>query len=154
MPTPRRGINTKRPASICITPGCDHILLIDDAGGRRTKCSWCHLNRKRRSAGSPTRMASSRLKNSRRRAAVVDGSLSAKRESEIRSAATTCSVCAAELTDTRWLPNSKHLDHIVPINIGGTHVEENVRIVCARCNLSRPRDGSDVELQLAIWQVA
>lgn len=153
MPTPRRGINVKKPASICITPGCEHILLIDETGGRRTKCSWCHLNRKRRSAGSPTRAASSRLKNNRRRAAVVEGSLSSVRESELRSSATSCAVCSTGLTDRPRLQNSKHLDHIVPISVGGTHVEANVRIVCARCNLSRPKDGSDVELQLAIGQV-
>lgn len=45
-------------------------------------------------------------------------------------------------------PNSKQLDHILPLNIGGTHTVGNVRIICRTCNLARPKDGSD----LAGWQ--
>lgn len=37
-----------------------------------------------------------------------------------------------------------HVDHIVPLNVGGTHTRDNVRATCEACNLARPKDGSDV----------
>lgn len=47
---------------------------------------------------------------------------------------------------------TKHLDHIIPINIGGTHTRGNVRVICAKCNLSRPHDGSDLNgHQPTLW---
>jgi hypothetical protein len=48
--------------------------------------------------------------------------------------------------------NSKQLDHIIPIVLGGTHTIGNVRIICRTCNLSRPKDGSDlVGHQPTLW---
>lgn len=37
-----------------------------------------------------------------------------------------------------------HTDHIHPLNMGGKHTASNVRIICATCNLRRPKDGRDV----------
>lgn len=62
--------------------------------------------------------------------------------------------CGAQLTDTPYQPNSRHLDHIVPLNIGGTHTIGNVRIICLTCNLSRPKDGSDLVGQLVLRATA
>ncbi len=39
----------------------------------------------------------------------------------------------------------KHIDHIIPIGVGGKHRKNNIRIVCKSCNLSRPKDGSDLK---------
>lgn len=64
----------------------------------------------------------------------------------ILDAATNCPLCLTELTDERGATNKKHLDHIVPLAVGGLHTAENVRVLCARCNLARPKDGSD------LWQ--
>lgn len=63
--------------------------------------------------------------------------------------------CGVKLTDKPGLPNSKHLDHIAPLNpmVNGTHSDGNVRIICARCNLKRPKDGSDFTGQLTLWAV-
>lgn len=38
-----------------------------------------------------------------------------------------------------------HLDHVIPISIGGPDILENVKPAHATCNLSRPRDFSDVD---------
>lgn len=55
---------------------------------------------------------------------------------------TYCPLCRKKMTDHG--PHKKHIDHIVPIAIGGTHTHGNVRVICATCNLSRPYDGSDL----------
>lgn len=38
-----------------------------------------------------------------------------------------------------------HLDHVIPISIGGPDILENVKPAHASCNLSRPRTFTDVE---------
>jgi 5-methylcytosine-specific restriction endonuclease McrA len=67
-----------------------------------------------------------------------------ERELSMRREARDCPLCGVLMTAEPRKPNSKHLDHIVPIGIGGTHTLGNVRIICADCNLRRPKDGSDV----------
>lgn len=52
----------------------------------------------------------------------------------------TCEVCEKELIDKK----DAHLDHIVPLCIGGEHMSYNVRYICSQCNLKRPKDGSDL----------
>lgn len=42
------------------------------------------------------------------------------------------------------LEGHAHLDHIIPLNVGGTHTRENVRYVHCHCNMRRPKDGSDL----------
>lgn len=60
-------------------------------------------------------------------------------------------MCGVYMTNKPNRPNSKHLDHIVPLNQGGTHTHGNVRIICADCNLRRPKDGSDYTGQITLW---
>jgi len=61
--------------------------------------------------------------------------------------ATHCPLCEQAMA-------AKHVDHIIPINIGGTHTRGNVRVICAKCNLSRPHDGSDLNgHQPTLWSV-
>jgi len=48
-----------------------------------------------------------------------------------------CEICNKKI-------KRKSLDHIVPINVGGLHIQSNVRVVCLRCNCKRPKDGSDI----------
>lgn len=38
--------------------------------------------------------------------------------------------------------------------MGGTHTHGNVRMVCRTCNLSRPKDSSDVVGQITLWAQA
>ena len=53
-----------------------------------------------------------------------------------------CSICNQALSESR------HLDHIKPLCLGGTHTMDNVRYVHPVCNLRRPRDGSDIPSEL------
>lgn len=62
-----------------------------------------------------------------------------------------CPLCGVWMTGKPNQPNSKHLDHILPRNQGGTHTHGNVRIICALCNLTRPKDGSDYTGPLTLW---
>ena len=55
-----------------------------------------------------------------------------------------CVICNKKLENHSKYPDGKHLDHITPLNVGGTHTKNNVRYICALCNCKRPRDGSDV----------
>lgn len=49
----------------------------------------------------------------------------------------TCIICETELENHKKYPNGKHLDHIVPIYKGGSHTKDNLRYICAKCNVSR-----------------
>jgi 5-methylcytosine-specific restriction endonuclease McrA len=84
-----------------------------------------------------------------KRAAVSD--VTAKQEAEMRRKARNCPLCRVRMTSKPHLPNSKELDHILPIVMGGTHTFGNVRIVCRSCNQRRPKDGSDYTGQLTLW---
>jgi hypothetical protein len=64
-------------------------------------------------------------------------------QAAMRSAADKCPLCLCVLTDNPGTSMSKELDHIIPLNVGGTHTVANVRVICRGCNLRRPRDGSD-----------
>lgn len=54
----------------------------------------------------------------------------------------------------RRSPAGMQIDHIIPLNIGGTDIRENVRVICRTCNLTRPKDGSDVYGQIPLGAVA
>ena len=49
-----------------------------------------------------------------------------------------CQICQNDLGDDR------HLDHVIPICIGGRHEIENLRYVHPKCNMKRPNNGSDL----------
>lgn len=95
------------------------------------------------------RKARGRYRDYIRRASVSD--ITADQEREMRRRTRKCRLCGIWMTSKLNRPNSKHLDHIVPINQGGTHTHGNVRIICADCNLRRPKDGSDFIGQLTLW---
>lgn len=99
------------------------------------------------------RRASWRTKNHRRRAAcsVEFDAVTAELECFLRKKARICPLCACGMTEVPYLPHSKELDHIVPLNVGGTHTTGNVRIICRSCNLGRPKDGSDYAGQISLF---
>jgi len=41
-----------------------------------------------------------------------------------------CNGCGSEL-------NESHLDHVMPLSRGGTNTDDNVQLLCPRCNLSK-----------------
>ncbi len=87
-------------------------------------------------------------KNHRRRVAtqVQFHDITGRDVRAMKRAATHCPIpgCGVEMVDAPYLPASKELDHKVPINVGGTHTRDNVRIICRGCNRARPLDGSDL----------
>jgi hypothetical protein len=62
-----------------------------------------------------------------------------------------CPLCNNEMVEEPRKYLSKNLDHIIPINIGGTHTKDNVRVICARCNNARPRNGSDEIIKVILF---
>lgn len=75
-------------------------------------------------------------------------------EIEMRKKARKCRLCRCWMTDKPYLPNSKELDHIVPLVMGGTHTFGNVRVICKTCNVSRTKDGSDFVGPVTLWAQA
>ena len=72
----------------------------------------------------------------------------------MRADATHCPLCGCELANGRYQSNSKHLDHIIPISMGGTHTRGNLRIVCQSCNLARGKEPADLDgFQQTLWSV-
>lgn len=96
--------------------------------------------------------ANYRAKNHRRRTKMrMSSDVTPAYERSLRAKAKKCPLCWVKLTDIPGQPASKELDHIVPINVGGTHTVGNVRIICRKCNGRRPYDGSDFTGQLTLW---
>lgn len=95
------------------------------------------------------REARTRNREHIRRSTVSD--ITPEQELAMRRRARKCPLCDVRLTDRPGLPNSKHLDHIIPLCVGGTHTHGNARILCAACNLARPKDGSDYSGPVTLW---
>lgn len=70
----------------------------------------------------------------------------------------TCQICKKDFSlpqiplrrAMRLLDGALHFDHIVPVQQGGRATEENLRLLCASCNLSRPKSFNPEEL-VADW---
>jgi hypothetical protein len=95
-----------------------------------------------------------RWKRGNRRTITRESDITPQQEAGMRRRARKCRMCGAWLTSKPGQPNSKHLDHIVPVNVGGTHTHGNVRIICRLCNLKRPKDGSDYTGPITLWATA
>lgn len=55
-----------------------------------------------------------------------------------------CPLCGIKMNDIYQDSAQYNLDHIIPLNINGTHTIDNIRYICRQCNITRPRDGSDL----------
>lgn len=75
-------------------------------------------------------------------------------EQILREKARRCPLCGVRLIGEPFQHASKELDHMVPLNAGGTHTIGNVRIICRLCNLRRPDDGSDYTGPVTLWAAA
>jgi 5-methylcytosine-specific restriction endonuclease McrA len=72
------------------------------------------------------------------------GSMTPVEVRRLREAATHCAQCGIEFEYFRQTT----IDHVQALSRGGMHVEENVRVVCLRCNSqkgARPMPGVVVE---------
>lgn len=135
------------PVGVCSGCGDPTGNKAASRGHRERFCDDCRAENMR---------AQHRRKNYRRRhqrRPQQSGDVTATYERELRRKAKSCTMsdCNEQLTDVPNLPNSKELDHIVPLNIGGTHTIGNIRIICRKCNGARPKDGTDYAGQLSLW---
>lgn len=102
-------------------PGCQETKPIStfplrpDGRSRKSHCLQCRL-----------------AANARRRARKAESLVEHLTPEDIRSIwdrfDSRCYVCSAP---------AEHLDHVVPLALGGEHVYENLRPACADCNLSK-----------------
>ena len=76
--------------------------------------------------------------SSKRRSRTKQTDITTKFLIDLKQNTSHCEICGKKLKD------NIHLDHIIPLNIGGTHTRLNVRYVHAKCNLQRPKNGSDI----------
>lgn len=63
---------------------------------------------------------------------------------DLRQKTEICEICKCQMIENGRKPNGKNLDHMIPLNMGGTHTMDNVRYICRTCNLQRPKNGSDL----------
>lgn len=130
---------------------------------RRTRHAFvCGAGKCQRARRDPEKLkAEARRKNANRnhlrraqlRAALSDDpalAVTAALVRDLLAQAKSCPICRKRLSEKRGHPQKKHLDHVVPLAVGGAHTTGNVRVICATCNLSRPRNASDVE-QETLW---
>lgn len=123
----------------------------DDCGKHTTRHVTAYGRFCKPCAGARKRARESR-KVSKRRTAQRFTDITAAFERELRRRIRRCILCSTWMTSKPGKPNSKQLDHIIPIVLGGTHTIGNVRIICRTCNLSRPKDGSDLDgHQPTLW---
>ena len=90
----------------------------------------------------PRRVLSRSISRARRRSKIKEFAtdITAEFLSNLWEETNTCEICGKELSDKK----EAHLDHILPLCIGGEHMTYNVRYICADCNLTRPKDGRDL----------
>lgn len=127
---------------------CGRLFIGRDV--RQVCCSHsCGTTRQHRRNNKST----PRTRNKRhvRRAVERTSDITPAYEAALRSRTRKCRLCSTYMTSKPGQPNSKHLDHVVPLNVGGTHTIGNVRIICRTCNLARPKDGSDYTGPVTLW---
>lgn len=135
----QRRIPAPQPCDSCSQPTLNRRYL------QQRLCPTCR---------GEVRAAASRRKGyARRQILSRESDVTIAHELTLRRKARHCPMpgCAVRLTGIPFQPNSKELDHIVPLGCGGTHTVGNVRIICRGCNLSRPKDGRDYAGQLSLW---
>lgn len=86
-----------------------------------------------------------------RRAATTAGDVTAHHIAELLRRRHQCPLCGTRMTNRHGHPHSKHIDHIMPLCVGGTHTIGNLRVICRTCNLQRPTDGSDYTGPITLW---
>lgn len=141
----------------CSEPDCDQPMRTHGRCNRHYR-RWYYGpdgpgDPKSRDGDPEKRKARERAKTHRRRSVGRLTDITQKYERELRAKAKRCPLCRVKLTDEPYLPNSKHLDHMIPLNpaCGGTHTIGNVRIICGDCNTRRPKDGSDYIGPVTLW---
>lgn len=124
------------------------------ATARSGRCAGCcqkaKAKRRRARQQTPEGRARNRIKNNRRRLARKNGDVTPEQMAPLLRKRK-CPLCRVYMTNDAAKPTSREIDHIVPLNVGGTDTIENLRALCRACNNRRPRDGSDYTGPIALW---
>ena len=129
------GMRKTRSASYCIS-----CVLKNEIDGRKTVQPRTEAEKARRKASRMNR-------RHRKRAMKRHTDITTRWLYRFKMRATNCALCNQDLGNLE-----RHVDHITPLGAGGTHTQDNVRVLCSYCNLHRPKSGSDaVGQQLNIW---
>lgn len=126
--------------------------------GLRDECKICHkeymynsplqkIYRKKFEESykhTPIRKATKKNSTNRRRAQIKTTDITTEFLIRLNEFSVFCPKCGVEMNEIQFHPNSKHLDHLIGLAIGGLHSMKNVRYICQTCNLKRPKDCSDI----------
>lgn len=106
---------------------------------------WCQNNKERIFAYRHSSWGKAVImrRNNKRRVICQNTDITIKWLIKLFENAIFCPLCDLKMVENGNLFNGKTLDHMVPINVGGLHMMNNVRVTCRRCNCKRPKDGSD-----------
>jgi catechol 2,3-dioxygenase-like lactoylglutathione lyase family enzyme len=133
-----------RLAKRCAESDCDEPIKRGSSRcGRHTRLRWPENPEKAK--------ARHRARTHRRKTVGRHSDVTPEYEQVLRAKAKRCPLCKVRMVKEPYLPASKELDHIVPLNVGGTHTIGNVRIICRTCNITRPHDGSDYAGPVTLW---
>jgi hypothetical protein len=136
---------------VCVEPGCTNPRRYRDRAHTklRLRCRSCEV---RRYPENPEKAkARQRRKTHTRKAKTRYADFTPAQERDLRSKVKRCPLCRIRMVDEPYVPASKELDHMIPLNMGGTHTTGNVRIICRTCNIRRPKDGSDYAGPVTLW---
>lgn len=119
---------------------CGIAMLVAPAAHRRKRCDPCRAEHEKQRNNSRMHVETMRRRTQVQRLTDITPAwlLNLKRQAKA------CPLCSVTLTREPGQPHSLQVDHIVPIAAGGAHTQDNLRALCARCNQSRPHDGSDL----------
>lgn len=56
-----------------------------------------------------------------------------------------CPLCDYKMEEDGRKMKGKTMDHVITINKGGLHKKNNILYVCRECNLTRPKNNSDIK---------
>jgi hypothetical protein len=123
-------------------------------GGRKYHANWRDENRGKVREANQRYYAlhlEERREMARRRREQIRGTssdITVEWLRELRAITPDCELCECELLydETQHHHKKANLDHIIPLNVGGSHTRENVRYICYLCNLRRPKNGLDTGL--------
>lgn len=131
------------PPRTCTEPRCD----------RKYDCRGLCKYHYSKVYGVEKRKARERAKTHLRKTVGRYTDVTPEYERALRDKAKRCPMagCGVRFVKEPYKPASKELDHMVPLVMGGTHTVGNVRIICRRCNVRRPYDGSDYLGPVTLW---
>lgn len=89
--------------------------------------------------------ASSRNSQHRRRVVEKNTDIDSAWIKNQKKLAILCPLCDHKMENDGRKMKGKTIDHLITINGGGLHKKNNILYICRECNLSRPKNNSDIK---------